>query len=348
MFKFLTILIVFTIIFFSCKNSPTENNKNTEPEPDSTSHNIIWEIDTIGNFQSVLNDAWGSRSENLWVVGFLYLDSILGSNIAHWNGTYWSYENILEGDLRSIIGFSDDNVWTVGSWFGAPTTTGSGSYILNWNGQNWNISKLNFEGLYAIWGKSSDNLFAVGNYGTILQYDGINWTKMNSGTNMHLKDIWGTADNDIYAVGGDNSQGIGILIHYNGSTWRKIYERTYTPNIPSGYTSTVWGIEDKYYLNSGSGQYEGKDTTWTFVNAPTDNTYLETIRGDSKKNLFFVGHFGLIVHWNGKSWYRYDEFFRKPAGDLLFGCWAKEDNVVIVGRSEIGARGIVYRGKMIY
>lgn len=348
MYRFLIIFIGFSILFFSCKNSPTENNNGNRLEPDSTSHNFIWEIDTLGNFQSNLHGVWGTNSENFWIVGLLYLDSILGSNIAHWNGITWEFENILEGDLFSITGFHNNSVWAVGDWYGAPTTSGTGSYIVNWNGLFWNINKLNFEGLRAIWGMSLNNIFAVGHYGTILRYNGSTWSKMNSGTNLHLKDIWGTSDSDIYAVGGDDSQGLGILLHYNGSTWSKIYERTFTPGIPSGYTSTIWGLQNEYYLNSGSGQYNGKDSLWSYISAPTDNTYLETIRGDSKKNFFFIGHFGLVVHWNGKNWHRYDEFFRKPTGDLLLGCWVKNENVVIVGRSEVGARGIVYRGKMIY
>ena len=344
------IFYFFFILALLCSAScnTTEPLDSPPPVSDSTSHNFIWEIDTVGNFQSRLYDAWGTRGENFWVVGLLYLDSIIGSNIAYWNGTSWFYEDILEGNLFSIIGFSEEDVWTVGDWFGAPTTSGAGSYIVHWNGKAWQTIKLNFEGLRAIWGKSSNSLYAVGYYGTILRYNGSTWSKMNSGTELNLKDIWGTSDTDIYAVGGDDSQGIGILLHFNGNSWRKIYERTYTSNLPSGLTSTIWGLSDQYYLNSGSGQYKGKDTSWRFIEAPTDNTYLEAIRGESEKNLFFVGPFGLIVHWNGKSWHRYDEFFKKPNGDNLFGAWVGEKDVVVVGRSDQTARGIVYRGKMIY
>jgi hypothetical protein len=341
-------LFFISFFIFSLSCDSTKSLIITPSLVDSTSHNFAWEIDTLGTFQSRLHSAWGTSSENIWAVGLIYLDTIIGSNIAHWNGKEWTYQNILQGNLFSITGYSADNIWSVGEWYGASTSSGTGSYIVHWNGQVWNVNKLNFEGLRAVWGKSTNNLFAVGHYGTILRYNGSSWSKMESGTALHLKDIWGSSENDVYAVGGDDSQGIGILLHFNGSIWSKIYERTYVPNIPSGYASTIWGVKDEYYLNSGSGQYKGKDTSWSFVNAPTDNTYLETIRGNSVNNLFFIGHFGLLVHWNGKSWYRYDEFFRKPDGDLLLGAWVEEKNIVIVGRSDNAARGIVYRGKMIY
>jgi hypothetical protein len=263
----------------------------------------------------------------------------------------WTYfSDVWEAELHSIQGFEENNIWSVGAWHGASTPTGTGAFIINWNGQQWIKTKFtSFDGLRSIWGNSGSNIYAVGYNGSILHFDGEIWSKMFSGTNHTLYDIWGTSDSDIYAVGGNDSQGIGILLHFNGSSWNKIYERTYIANLPSGFTSTIWGIsENQYYLNSGSGQFQGSDSTWNFVNAPTDNTYLETIRGDSKKNLFFIGPFGLIVHWNGKSWKRYDEHFRKPEGDILYGAWVKDKNIVLVGRSDIGARGIVYRGLMIY
>lgn len=343
----ISLIIIFSMIVISCKDDPI--TPNIPPLSDSTSHNFIWELDTLGTFQSRLRDCWGTNENNIWVVGFLYLDSS-GTNIAHWNGQVWNYfPEVWEAGLLAITGLSDSDIWAVGQWSGAPTPTGSGAFITHWNGLQWSKTKLTaFEGLRGIWAYSDMDIYAVGYNGTILHYNGSSWSKMLSHTNYTLYDIWGTTSSDIYAVGGDDSQGIGILLHYDGITWQKIYERAYIVNKPSGFMSTIWGTLKEYYLNSGSGQYKGKDTLWDFVSAPTDNTYLESIRGESDKNFFFIGHFGLIVHWNGKSWKRYDEFFRKPAGDILYGGWVKEKDVVIVGRSEVGARGIVYRGKMIY
>ncbi|MCP4106847.1 MAG: hypothetical protein GY749_15130 [Desulfobacteraceae bacterium] len=36
--------------------------------------------------------------------------------------------------------------------------------------------------LYSIWGTSESDVFAVGHSGTVLHYNGINWTVVSSGT----------------------------------------------------------------------------------------------------------------------------------------------------------------------
>lgn len=337
------ILLVFIAI--SCKDDPV-TPPPPPPPPDSTSHNFIWEIDTVGYWQSRARGVWATDIDNIWVVGLFYStpDFNKGSNIAHWDGEKWIfYENIWENYLYSCFGFDSSDVWAVG--MGEILK----ARICHWDGTNWAVNKYsNISELYGIWGASTNSIYAVGLNGTIIHYDGSGWRRMNSGTSLALIDIWGTSDTDIYACGGDESQGLGILLHYDGTSWKKIYERTYQPGIPSGFTSSIWGYsEEDYYLNSGARQFFGYDTTWTFILPPTDNTYIESIRGESKYNFFIIGHFGLAIHWNGKSWYRYEEFFRKPAGDLLRDVWCGEKEAVIVGTSEDN-RGIVYRGKMIY
>lgn len=340
-------ILVITLIalLFSCKDDPVSPPVNNLP--DSTTHNIVWEVDTLGAFMNQAFDSYISDENNIWVVGQFYkLDTLYGSNIAHWNGVKWKYKNILVGEPFSLFGLSSTNIWSAGAWW--KSTYDPRALIMHFNGSEWIVSKLEFQGLNAIWGTSSSNLYAVGIYGTIIHFDGNTWSEMRSGTDLHLMDIYGTSNNDIYAVGGRDDTGMGVLLHYDGISWKKIYERSYERGIPSGFTSTIWGIDkEKYYLSSGSGYYMGTDTNWTPVYPPADNTYIEKIRGDSSQNIFYVGHFGLVIHWNGKSWKRYEEFYKKPAGDQLYGVSVKGKNVVITGISDRTSKGIVYRGRMI-
>ena len=55
--------------------------------------------------------------------------------------------------------------------------------------------------LDAVWGTSSSDVYAVGWEGTILHYDGTEWSAMPSGTTAHLHDVWGMSSSDFYAVG---------------------------------------------------------------------------------------------------------------------------------------------------
>ncbi|MBW1872574.1 MAG: hypothetical protein JRJ19_10940, partial [Deltaproteobacteria bacterium] len=42
-----------------------------------------------------------------------------------------------------------------------------------------------------VWGTAPDDIYAVGFKGNILHYDGNSWTKMESGTEANLEGIWG-------------------------------------------------------------------------------------------------------------------------------------------------------------
>ena len=47
-----------------------------------------------------------------------------------------------------------------------------------------------------IWGTSSQDLYVVGYGGNIAHYNGSSWTKIESGTDLDIQDIWGIIDKD--------------------------------------------------------------------------------------------------------------------------------------------------------
>ncbi|PIP76827.1 MAG: hypothetical protein COW85_12140 [Ignavibacteria bacterium CG22_combo_CG10-13_8_21_14_all_37_15] len=337
--KIFFLLLFLEITIISCKDDPV--TKPPQPIPiDSTSHKFVWEVDTLGIWQSTATSVWFEDKNNIWVAGFFTLSDSTGSNISHWDGKSWNFYGTWDLDLLDIFGFSNSNIWAVGFWH-------SGARIVHWDGTKWTEDKLtNIKRLNAVWGAKPNSIYAVGVDGTIAHYNGTSWTSMTSGTQIHLTNIWGTSDKDIYAVGGDDSNGFGVLLRYDGIKWNKIYERFNQPGIPSGYTETIWGSDGKYYLTCSGGEFSGGDTSWITIYSPVEHTRMESIHGSSIDNFFIVGHFGSIIHWNGKSWYKYPEFYRKSEGDLLKAVWYSNNNVVVVGTSEDG-RGIVYRGKRI-
>lgn len=65
---------------------------------------------------------------------------------------------------------------------------------------------LQISDLRAIWGSSKNDVFAVGFNGTILHYDGSNWSRMwlggpGNGFMIDLKGVWGSSGSDVFAVG---------------------------------------------------------------------------------------------------------------------------------------------------
>jgi hypothetical protein len=75
------------------------------------------------------------------------------------------------------------------------------------NGQNhtdaWKTVESNTEKtLWSIWGTKENNIWAVGDEGTIIHYDGTRWVNQKYDTECSLRDIQGYDENDVWAVGG--------------------------------------------------------------------------------------------------------------------------------------------------
>lgn len=62
--------------------------------------------------------------------------------------------------------------------------------------------------LYGIYGTAPDRIFAVGARGTVVQWDGVAWKAIPSGTSVDLFDVHATADGALVAASGDD----GVLI----------------------------------------------------------------------------------------------------------------------------------------
>jgi hypothetical protein len=254
-------------------------------------------------------------------------------------------ENFFEGEIYSIFGFSENDIWVAGSYIVDPNY-----YPLfgHWDGKKWEKTIIWTKGqIVALWGTSSKDLFAVGGSGIAYHFDGSSWTAMTSNSNKFLHDMWGVSHEMIYAAGEDVTTGGGSLLFFDGISWSVLYDRLSTiQEEPRGKTTAVWMTDsENVYIASSSGIYKGSRLSWQKLNALTENIYVETIRGSSWRNVFIAGDFGLLVHWDGYSWYRYNQFYRysEGRGDILKDLWAYKKNIFVVGRSET-ARAIVYRG----
>ena len=68
--------------------------------------------------------------------------------------------------------------------------------------------------LKGVWGSASEDVFAVGARGAIVHWDGVAWSAMSSGTSQNLWDVWGSSSGDVYAVGD-----AGTVLRYDGAGW---------------------------------------------------------------------------------------------------------------------------------
>jgi len=289
------------------------------PLPDTTSHNFTWELDTLGDGNSsFLYDVAIINDTLAYAVGELYLKDSTGQfdprayNMARWTGTRWELIRIQfytfcpqsatgSYPAKAIISFSAEDIW-VGM---------DGSQVVRWNGEVQSAPTCIPVSVSRLWGVSSNDLYAVGANGGVARFDGTTWQRIESGTTLDIRDIYGQQDQatgswEILAVASK------VFVNFERKILR-ISGTTATALSDSGIAfplTGVWFVSGKKYYVVGSGIYEKEslsESRWR--NGPLDITQYFTyaVRGNGINDVFVVGSFGEVLHYNGSTWKSFRE-----------------------------------------
>ena len=81
-----------------------------------------------------------------------------------------------------------------------------------------------FNNLTAAWfvPDNLDEIFAIYNESDVYHFNGLGWTDMNAGLTERLIWLGGTATNDVYVIGVNETTGDGIMHYFNGSEWSAV------------------------------------------------------------------------------------------------------------------------------
>ena len=313
---------------------------------DTTSHNFTFETFTFGDISnSYLFDVAIINGNNIWAVGEIRIADTSATgytkyNAVHWDGSEWNLKQIpftgncsavLYPPIRSIWAFSDTDIWFA-----------RGGSLVHFNGANYyndcNMNSLLTGSINKIWGTSSSDLYVVGNDGNIVHYNGILWSKIESGTDVDFLDVWGTPDGSIVWVSGRDLNKT-VLIKIENQEANIVFEEHYPWQIQkgkiSGGISSIWTDNANYLyattpinvyrcLSNTSG--EGKE-----IYPYEDYLYGGTvrIRGTGVNNIFTSGSNSSILHYNGFNWKRYEQFYDENA--YLYSSDTKDNLLVAVG-----------------
>ena len=284
---------------------------------------------------STLNSVWVSPDDQVFAVG---ADGL----IVRYDGTTWAQmKNPVSGWLQFVWGRSSQDVFATGeggllhfdgeSWelidsqpIGSMTSlrgVGNGLFattlwgeILRYNGSAMEVAYLAPEALLSIWGVSEKSIYAVGANGLMLHFNGEAWSTIPSGCSTTLREIWGTADDDLYIVGDQ------CKVHYDGHAFTEL-------NLPPGNYQRIWGSSRDNIVvwgvetNRHPFHFNGSD--WTPVEIPTSSELMD-LNGNAADNIYAVGTDGAIVRYDGLNW-------QKVTGDdelSLAGVWGWDENDV--------------------
>lgn len=158
-----------------------------------------------------------------------------------------------------------------------------------------------------IWGSADDDIWAVGTNGLILHYDGRIWREVASETAARLRGIWGLGADAVYTVGD-----VGTILRYDGSAWTPMASGT------SENLRAVWGIgpEDIYAVGESGTILRYDGNAWIAMVTPVVTT-LRDIWGAAPDDLHVVGSFGTILHYDGQSW----RTVASPTGASVQNIW---------------------------
>ena len=302
---------------------------------DSTSHNIQWQIDTLGA-QGLIRDVWVFDRNNAWAVGEIYLKDSTGQinmsnpyNAAHWDGSKWELQRILyiyQGQsgwapLYSLYAFGLNDYWVCSN------------QPMHWNGTIWqtyDIPSSIYNGGYIkrAWGTSSNDFFIVGSSGAIAYYNGSSWTKINSNTTVDLQDIYGIDERHIWATGTNSDYNGTVILSFDGTTWKKLYEGNYY-----GFSSVWTSTGRTLFVAGDSGPLTLESNTLMFKKLLTPASYvMYSVRATGANDIFFTGQNSEITHYNGSTCYLYANVQSMLNADTWwYSVKASKDFVVVGG-----------------
>ena len=136
------------------------------------------------------------------------------------------------------------------------------------------------------------------------------WSPMHGGTGHDLHGVWGSSDNDVFAVGEKLSHGqwYGVILHYDGSSWSTMSSSTtnFLYGVWGSSHNDVFAVGSSVYTPTGAIvpdstilHYDG--STWTAMSSGTTNV-LNAVWGASDNDVFAVGKFGTLLHYDGSAW----------------------------------------------
>lgn len=339
------------------------SNKIEAATLDTTSINFTWQTWTFGGQAGscTLNDVAIVSETDIWAVGEINIadTSINGYtryNAVHWDGSDWILKRIpyyYQGQpyynpIQTVFNFGANDVWFAGNG------------VIRWNGINYNPVPLpsnvwDQDQINKMWGISNNDLYIVGNTGSIAHYKNGQWSKIESGTDVDLLDIYGDNNGDNIFVAGYKNLNPTVLLKIHNSNVEKIIDSkdnlfNYRTDFISGAILSLWMSNTKLYVLTSHNFYiTGFNTDGTAIamwNGNLQDWDGVSIRGIGANDIVACGTIGKIWHYNGITWKTYNELIN--TNDRLKRIAIKGNICVATGyRYENGIQnqGLIYIGK---
>jgi hypothetical protein len=156
-----------------------------------------------------------------------------------------------------------------------------------------------------------------------------------------LYDVWGLNENCVYAVGGVTlPEGRSGVIKWDGEKWNPL------PSFEGTKVGIFGFAENDFWVVTGDTY--GKAAHWngsvweeySFYPPPVDTVWgLRSVWGSSPSDVWAVGDFGTIIHWDGVEWRKVNAGITTPITDV-WGTFANETYLICYDNITTGTSAI--------
>ncbi len=239
-----------------------------------------------------LQAVWGATATDVFAAG-------QGATIIHFDGSEWTAMAGPEGgNWRGVWGSSTTDVYAVGA----------GGAVAHWNGEEWELLAEPITAtLRAVWGLSGSDVWAVGEGGAIHHFGGLGWKQTPIEpfqpdpdqkaykVKSTLLAVWGASATDVWASGEPDSNGKGVLVHWDGVKW------TYSQVLSDWAhpVRAIWGWSPSDILLAGTGggvlHFDSTANEWK----PLQTGTIATLFGIAAfaKDALLVGDIGVVLRY---------------------------------------------------
>jgi len=324
------------LLVYGCSKDATDPPP-PEVKVDTTSHNFVWQIDTLGDLTSILSSVFAINEDDIWIGGEIDRNDTT-YNALHWNGIEWEWFRVpyassvgvqLVVDIKAFFAFNPNEIWTF-------SRIGSYGYWKNGIKETDIVTEIRGS-VWQIYGTSSGDLHFVGTNGNITHFNGATWELQNNASTTDLWDITGSNFSAYrWACGYEPNNTESILLIYDGSSWNTHWNWSLQTGASDsnyvGLLQSLWAMDsDSILIVGGEGAWR-QDIEGLSPPRREDlnlNRFPRSVRGSAPNNIFIVGDEGMIWHFNGKNWKEMREV-RNP--NWIFNSVSVlENKVTIVG-----------------
>jgi hypothetical protein len=250
--------------------------------------------------------------------------------------------------VYAIWGSANNDVWAVGRKINQGLLS---AFLMHFDGARWaDATPVNVQALssvlYNIYGTSKSDIW-VGGDEYVLHYDGTAWNSYKVADSIIVRSITSNGRNIYASVYSPWGKNIGLIYLLSINTFRPIDSTT---DADLKFAGGLWAKSSKLYslvngiTNTTILDSAGKiDTSgWSRV-FTTPTSFTERII-QSEKNIFAVGQWNLIYHYNGTDWQQLFISVSNHTVDphaLFWGIWTDGNQVFMCDTQN----GIIYHGR---